>query len=235
MWPVSFDFVLIVYSDKDFFLHFAGGNCYSPRFMSKDVDAFELFFIELPGRGHEKLIDDFDLAAADLFKQVRAIVIDNDFIVYGQSMGAYLALRVCGLLEMGGGTAKHLFVSGNAGPGEVTDGKTFELPDSEFIEELISLGGRSTELLNKKEFIDLYLPILCADFRVAEHHIFDEGFKIESPIFALIGSEEFAVSMTESRRRITRSMFGLRIFPGGHFFIYESTRSICQIIRTYND
>lgn len=206
--------------------------------MSEYLKSFELFFIELPGRGRrgsEELIDDFDVAAADVYEQIRRVITDDNFMLYGHSMGAYLALRVCKMLEMDGFTAKHLFVSGNAGPGEFRGRKRFELADDEFIEELLCLGGTPVELINSEEFVDFFLPIIRADFRVAELHRFEEGLSVRSPVFAMMGSDELEVARIDNWQKFTCDEFDFQIFPGGHFFIYDNANSICQIIASKND
>src|ERR1043166_8245649 len=80
-----------------FLLHFAGGNCYSFQFMMPLLRDFEVVSLELPGRGkriNEPLVTNFDLAANDILRQLRQKLASSSFLIYGHSMGAYLALRV---------------------------------------------------------------------------------------------------------------------------------------------
>src|SRR5579859_5869614 len=90
---------------KLFLLHFAGGNCYSFQFMSSLLNEFDVISPELPGRGKrmkEELLKDFELAALDIYEQVAKQNGASRFMIYGHSMGAYLALRVSRMLEMEG-------------------------------------------------------------------------------------------------------------------------------------
>src|SRR5262249_8544650 len=103
-----------------FLLHFAGGNCYSFQFIMPLLQRFEIIPLELPGRGRrmkESLLKDFDLAAQDIYHQLTGKLTSASFIIYGHSMGAYLALRVANMLEKAGKFPAFVIVSGNAGPG----------------------------------------------------------------------------------------------------------------------
>jgi hypothetical protein len=64
-------------------------------------------------------------------------------LIYGHSMGAYLALRVTRMLEEAGHPPAYLIVSGNPGPGvpRKRPGKRYLLGKAAFIEELRTLGG----------------------------------------------------------------------------------------------
>jgi external thioesterase TEII len=66
---------------------------------------FDVIPLELPGRGRrmvEDLLKDFDMAAEDIYNQLTAKLSSDRFLIYGHSMGAYLALRVANMLEKAG-------------------------------------------------------------------------------------------------------------------------------------
>src|SRR5580658_7228117 len=133
-----------------FLLHFAGGNCYSFQFLQSWLGGFEVISPELPGRGRritEPLVKDFDTAARDMYEQIRRRLTGRPFLLYGHSMGAYLALRVTNLLEKDGTPPAHLVVSGNAGPGVKKERKVHLLERPSFIAELEKLGGVPKEVI----------------------------------------------------------------------------------------
>ena len=146
-----------------FLIHFAGGNRYSFQFMMPLLLAFEVISLELPGRGkrmNEPLLDDFDAAAKDLYKEVITQLTASEFLIYGHSMGAYLALRVTNMLEETGRYPIRIIVSGNAGPRKQASDKKLRylLARQDFIEELTTLGGLPPELIENKDLFNFFEP-----------------------------------------------------------------------------
>lgn len=217
-----------------FLFHFAGGNCYSFQFLTPLLKEFEVISLELPGRGkriREELLTDFDEAAQDIYRQVIAKLTSPRFMIYGHSMGAYLALRVANMLEKENRMPAYVFVSGNAGPGVREDKNRYLMERKEFIEELRLLGGAPPEVLENDELLEFFIPILRADFEVAEKNELDNEPVLSAPIYAMMGSEEEQTEEIENWGRFTRAAFNHVLLPGGHFFIYDNARQIADIIR----
>ena len=154
-----------------FLLHFAGGNYYSFRFMTPLLNKFEVVPLELPGRGkrsNELLLKDFDSAVLDLVHQITKLRNGSPFILFGHSMGAYLALGIAIRMEILHQSPAFLFVSGSAGPG-VNTGRCWHLfEDKHLIQELTDLGGMPPDFCEDTDFMNYYLPILRADFEVVD-------------------------------------------------------------------
>jgi external thioesterase TEII len=218
-----------------FLIHFAGGSCYSFEFLTSQLKEFDAIPIELPGRGKrilEKLIRDFDVAATDVLNQINKKLTADKFIVYGHSMGAMLALRVCNLLEKQGKIPSYLIVSGNAGPGLDSDHKLrYLLNKEEFVEELNRLGGMPPALLENQELFDFFEPILRADFEVSEKKKIVGEPAIRNSLFAIMGSEEEEIDKISNWDQYTLSSFDYEILDGDHFFIYKHPQRIATIIR----
>lgn len=223
---------------KLFLLHFAGGNCYSFQFMEPLLKDFDVFSLELPGRGrriNEGLLKDFDSAAQDIYRQIANKLANSNFLIYGHSMGAYLALRVSGILEKEGRLPACLVVSGNAGS-EVGDDKKRSLyGNKEFIEELQSIGGIPPELLEDKELFSFFEPILRADFEIVEGYKIANEAALSSPIYALMGSREEDADKISNWSRFTRSRFNFEILEGDHFFIRQHPQRIAMVIKDCYD
>jgi external thioesterase TEII len=218
-----------------FLLHFAGGNCYSLQFLSSMLTKFELIGLELPGRGdriNENLLKDFDLAAIDIYNQInQRLVSNNNFLIYGHSLGAYLALRVTGMLERMNRKPMHLIVSGSPGPGVIRENKLhYLLGKEEFIVALKEMGGIPIEVIENKELFDFFEPILRADFEIAEKKLLNSETAINTPIYALMGSEEERVGKILNWTNFTLSTFNFEILEGNHFFIYKHAKRIAEII-----
>lgn len=219
-----------------FLLHFAGGNRYSFQFMLPHLAGFDVIPLELPGRGkrlREPLPKDFSQAAEDLFRQIKQNLSTVPFILYGHSMGAYMALRASNLLEKEGRLPVALVVSGNAGPGLPGSEKKRRhlMPREEFKEELGKIGGVPPEFLENDDLFNFFEPVLRADFEIAEEHGLEEEPPTGAPIFALMGSEEKNAGKISNWSRFTRSDFRSEILSGGHFFIQKHPRRIASVIR----
>lgn len=221
-----------------FLLHFAGGNCYSFQFLAPLLTDFEVITLELPGRGkrlNEPLLREFDEAAIDMYKQMLARLTAAPFLIYGHSMGAYLALRVANLLEKAGRFPAGIIVSGNAGPGvRRADRKTRYLLDRpEFVTELKQLGGLPPELIENEELFSFFEPILRADFEIVERNELTKEPAVQAPLYAIMGSLEEEVESIDNWSRFTSSRFNAEILEGNHFFIHKHPRRIAGIISTF--
>lgn len=221
-----------------FFIHFAGGNRYSYRFLEPGLFDFEMIPVELPGRGarmKEPLLKDFDAAAQDLYQQITARLNTPQFLICGHSMGAYLTLRVTNLLEQAGKYPTGIIVSGNAGPGIEDPEKKirYQLPRGEFIEELKRLGGLPQEVIDHEELFGIFEPILRADFEIVERNELANEPPVQAPLYAMMGDQEDYVADIDNWSRFTRSRFKKQVLEGDHFFIFKHPDRMAEIISTF--
>lgn len=219
-----------------FLLHFAGGNVYSFQFMVSLLRDFDVVPLELPGRGRrvqEALLKDFNLAAADLHKQIMQKISSPVFLIYGHSMGASLALRVANMLEQSGKYPAYVIVSGNAGPGAEHTKNRYLMGREDFTRELESLGGIPPEFIKNDELYEFFDPILRADFEIAERTgMTADEVPVKAPIIAMMGSEETKVDQISNWGKFTLSQFSAEIFKGGHFFIHDHPEKIANTIKS---
>jgi external thioesterase TEII len=220
-----------------FLLHFAGGSCYSFDFLKNDIhNDFECHALELPGRGkrnQESHLYKKTDAVLDYVTQIKKLRSYNQpYIIYGHSMGATLGLSVTKKMEEQLDPPNILIVTGNAGPGASYNDKIrHALSDSEFKEELKSLGGVPQEVLEDEDLYNYFSPILRADFEILEKHKLSEvGLVIETPIFAVMGDQEETVKDIENWQLYTSGRFDYKVLPGNHFFIHRQVKKLAKII-----
>ena len=219
-----------------FLLHYAGGSCYSFGFIASLLNSFDVISLELPGRGKrikEKLITDFELAAQDLGKQIKPVLSGDKFVIYGHSMGAYLALRVSILLEKEGFPASCVIVSGNEGPGYDDGEYSYMLDEDAFKTKLKSLGGTPSEIIDNKEVFNFFEPVLRADFEIAERNNLENEIPGNAAIYAMMGDQEKNVEKIDNWQKFTNSLFEYKIIKGNHFFIYEHPQYIAKLIKEF--
>ncbi|NSL85725.1 thioesterase [Chitinophaga sp. Mgbs1] len=217
-----------------FLIHYAGGNSYSFQFLLPFLKDFEVIAPELPGRGRrvaEELAPDFEHAAEDMYAIISKKITTDNFLIYGHSLGAYLAFSVAKKLEQAGKPPAYLLVSGNPGPGAVEIKNRHLMPAGDFIRELKLLGGVPKEFLESEELMAFFDPILRSDFRIAEQHHLENSSPVNVPMYAMMGSEEEGVDRIDNWGRFTASSFQTEILSGDHFFIQNHPQRLAEVVR----
>lgn len=218
-----------------YLLPFAGGNMYSFNTIIPSLVDFDVITLELPGRGkriREPLIVSFEQAVDDYFIQIVSRLSSAPFMIYGHSMGAYLAFFVCQRLERIGKLPVCLFVSGNAGMGTYGNIKRHLMTDDNFIESVKVLGGLSDELTANNEALEFFKPVLRADFRIIEQREYTDVAPIIAPIYAIMGDQEEKASLIGNWAKFTNGKFSSVILKGNHFFIYNNASELAAIFKS---
>ena len=83
-------------------------------------------------------------------------------------------------------------------------------------------------MLDSPELMDTFLPMLRADFRMADEYHVPSGEQIRIPITAYGGTADTDVSITQARTWHTRTRggFASRSFNGDHFFLHEHREAL---------
>lgn len=193
------------------------------RFLSPQVD---LCLVHLPGRGRRIAEKAFNRLAplVDVLAGCMAQEIDVPFVLYGHSMGGLISFELARELFRRYKTGpRHLFLSGCPAP-HLNDSRcsTFSLPDQQFLAELKRLNGTSTEVLNDPELLELFLPVLRADFELVETYQYRSGGRLPCHITVYGGRDDEQVGLegVYGWKEYTSGNCTIRLFPGGHFFVY---------------
>lgn len=219
---------------------FAGGNKYSYRVFSEMAPSFvEIITLEYPGRAtrvDDPLLTDITLLAEDMVKQILPYLDGKEYAIYGHSMGGLLAYLVT--LQLAKNNYKlpvHIFITGTSGPSAVSrteDVKRYLLEKQEFIEEIRALDGMPEEILTSEELLMYFEPILRADFEASETYTYTQQEEpLDIPVTVITGIEEdiepedIKVWQQEFKRPID-----FKRLPGKHFFIFQHTFKIIEII-----
>lgn len=203
---------------------FAGGNKYSfQKFSNQNND---LIMIEYPGRGmriKEELMYNIDLLILDLIPKVKnEIATNEDYIIYGHSMGALVGFLICQKIEeLGLKKPLKLVVSGKKAPIIPRVDKIANFPNDEFWDEVTALGGIPNEILDYPELIEFYMPILKADFGAIENYIYIKKEKLTIPIDVFYGSEEATEKEINGWLEETTEKVIITKLKGNHFFIFD--------------
>ncbi len=217
-----------------FFLHFAGGNCFSYNFLAPHLDMYEPHQLELPGRG-KRLAEPFaanrKAAVADYVQQILNLLNGNPFVIYGHSMGAQLGLEVVAQLEKLNYFPDKLLVSGNAGPDPNKVEQKHLLGRKAFIKELKDMGGMPADFFEHEDLVDLYIPILKSDFKIVEEHPAYSPRLTKTEIIALMGNEEEEAVNISNWKKFTMKKCEYKVLKGNHFFIYDHRDLLAELIK----
>ena len=219
-----------------FCLPYAGGNSSVFRHWQKAMpDGVEVCPIELPGRGtriRESLITRLPLLVESISRDL-VPCLDRPFAFFGHSMGALVSFELVRYLRSIGGPAPtHLFVSAWRAPELIDEHKDYSLPDAQFIAMLRNLNGTPEEILDNPEALQFLLPILRADFEVAQTYEYRPQRPLGCAIKAFWGMQDRSTTpeMVRLWSNHTTGPFSLSILLGGHFFIRQSQPQLLKII-----
>jgi surfactin synthase thioesterase subunit/glycosyltransferase involved in cell wall biosynthesis len=174
--------------------------------------------VRLPGREsrmQETPIEDMRELVEALAEAIEPYL-DAPFAFYGHSMGAVVAFELARVLT-GRGPAV-LFAAGARAPqfrlGHVPPPAPGE---EEFLAELRRLNALPPEVVEHPEL----LRAARADAALYRKYVYSEGPPLACPIRAYGGEEDANVRREhlEAWARQTTAPFGLRMLPGGHFFV----------------
>lgn len=213
---------------------YAGGSSYMYNDMSRELAGRKAIIraIDLPGKGSridEIPCSDFHDALSDTVKTLLELGNYSSNYIFGYSMGALLAYEAVRYIYA---TSKllppHLFLAACDPPAVYV--KQSPVPwdkDNEFIEYLIKGGGITRDLADDQDFKDFFLPIVRNDHKILDTYKYNAE-NIQIPMKATILYSDDETDIAEWSKCFNACSF--YHFGGGHFFIHQDLRRICQII-----
>jgi medium-chain acyl-[acyl-carrier-protein] hydrolase len=150
--------------------------------------------------------------------------IDVPYVLYGHSMGGLISFELAReLVRRYSRGPRHLFVSAYRAP-DLTDERpaTFNLPHREFIAELKRLKGTPAQILENPELMEVFMPVLRADFQVVETYEYCPQARLRCPITVYSGRDDERVLLegVYGWEAQTSAPCTVRLLPGDHFFIH---------------
>ena len=168
--------------------------------------------------------------------QAIAPYLDKPFAFFGHSMGALISFELThALYHHCGQLPSCLMVSGRSAPQlPPTTQPIHTLPDAHFLTEVRQFNGLPDDVFSNQELMNLFLPILRADFTVIETYEYTSPPSLACEIAAFGGLQDTKVSIEnlEAWREQTNQKFSAHLLPGDHFFLHSAQDQLLQILKT---
>lgn len=220
---------------KLLYIPYAGGSALSCKMWKPYLHAnIEIQPVELAGRGSrfkETLYEDMKEVIEDLFCSIQSYT-DQPYAIYGHSYGALLTYELYyRILHSGIQKPVHLFFSGCKPPFQrVKETEMHKLPDEKFIQEISLFEGMERALLENRELLDIFLPIIRADFKVIDKYRYQEKpLKINVPVSVLYGNDMNRETVN-GWETLTEKEIDFYHINGSHFFIKEKLQDVASVI-----
>jgi surfactin synthase thioesterase subunit len=171
-----------------------------------------------------------------VYNQIREEIDESPYALFGHSLGGLVSYEFVRLLS---GYDKrmplHVFISGATPPHiKYGDETLHTLPDYEFVREIVKLGGMSEEVINNRELMTLYTPIIRADYKIYETYVCGDNSPLDTDMTVFAGDDDQLLMRADPAqwKRYTTKNFKLKLYKGGHFFIHRYCPDVMAAIYT---
>jgi len=220
-----------------FCFSYAGGNASTFSSWSANITSeVEICPIELPGHGYRISEQPFDQLEPLIEELANALLpyLEKPFAFFGHSMGGLVSFELTHLLRKKFKlNPEHLYISGRRAP-QLPPSKPpiHHLDKPEFINELNDLNGTPKAVLENAQLMELFLPVLRADFAAIENYVYAAKPLLDCPITVLGGLQDDEISNEDldAWREQTNAHFSMHMFPGDHFFINSNRTTLLQFL-----
>lgn len=219
-------------------LPYAGGGASSYiNWQDYFGSAVQVLPIQLPGhedRMDEELVDNCKNLAALIADDIEVYISDAEFAIFGHSMGGIIAFELERILENKGYQAEFCVISSTDMSETNLEVKSSILNDEDFLKKVFEYGAMDEDnlVLQYPEFREIFVNILRADFNIVESYAAD-GYKVNCPLIALCGDGDpkETLSNMHSWEEYTYGNVTYQEYPGGHFYLNEYAKKVCDMIK----
>jgi surfactin synthase thioesterase subunit len=161
--------------------------------------------------------------------------LEQPYAFFGHSLGAVVAYEVARRLSVPSRLGPScLIVSGRRAPGLPSDQRRLsELPDDEFLTDVAQLNGIPPEILSEPDLLNMLLPVLRADYELAETYQPLPGDRLDCPVTAYLSTSdpEADYASVLAWREVTTGQFSMRVFRGDHFYLKGDRPDVLHAVR----
>lgn len=223
---------------KLFCFPYAGGSSVVYQQWNRFINGnIELVPVELAGRGrriNDPMYTTVEEAVDDIYGRIEH-QLQGPYAFFGHSMGAMLSYELTHkIVKSGTRMPEQVFFSGRSAPHVMKeDDKKYHLMENDvFRKEVLELGGTPPEFFEHPELMELFIPLLKNDFRLAETDLYDgriDPLPIDINVF-LGKDDDLTSDQCEGWKMHTTQSCNIHYFEGGHFFLNDETKGVVDLI-----
>ncbi len=219
-------------------LHHAGGDKYSfnnlIRMLPPQIEGIAL---EVPGRGDrfgEPLLTDTDAIINDMYKQLTPYI-QRPYMMLGFSMGTLVAFLLMEKIRNAGKSLPtHTFMFARESPDYfIGQFDQYKYESKAFWDCIVNFGGVPKALLQHPELMELYEPIMRADFEALGKYVYQEVKPFNVNATVVLGEKD---KVKDEHAKTWQKHFIPEIemvkMDGGHFFIFENIEAVSKLIKS---
>ena len=216
----------------------AGGLASYYSFIQKAhyINISETLVYEYPGRGTRFREDPAELFSEyiqDALRFVRNNLKKEPFVLFGHSMGAFVAYEISVLLMREGYGPELVIISGQKPPCYVFH-EYYDVTFEELITVLKKMGGIPEEIQNSPQILRLLMDAAYKDVRLLKTYdpvILDQHEKIPEGII-MFGEDDIEVKQCDLKlwENNINHVILYKKFSGNHFYLKNHEKEIVEII-----
>lgn len=227
--------------NKLFCISYAGASASMYYLWKRKGIQAEIVPLELAGRGGrfgEPFCQNMVDIVNDVYSTMTLSLEDSmPYALFGHSMGGIIAFELAHMLrDRGQVLPKIIIISGGPPPHYFSSNMKYisQLPDEQLLDYLNKTGQVPTDVVEKELFIQYFLPVIRADYKVLEgYHANLERKKLSTHLSVFYGTKDrISKEQIEEWSHYTSGRFTSYSFEGGHFFIHEKRDEVIQTIQT---
>lgn len=207
----------------------AGGGASAFRGLKAALqpEGIELCALQAPGRENRISHPLIHTAAemVDHFEQAIATLDPMPFSFLGHSMGSLIAFLLSRQLQRKEKTQPaRLIVSASLSPSTRNETRnSYKLSDDAFKKKVFAHGGVPEQFRQMPELMDIFLPVLRADYEVFDRYLHEDATRVTIPVSVYAGVTDEAVPLEEHKywQDVAEAPVNTRHFSGGHFYLYQ--------------
>ncbi|MFD8151453.1 thioesterase II family protein [Streptomyces sp. NPDC059720] len=218
----------------------AGGSATAYRTLAQALPAdLDVVCVQYPGRQdrhREAPFTDLTLlagAVADELAPMLAADPGRPYALFGHSMGSLVAFETARLLARGPLPGpQRLFLSGRGAPDAHSTARFLRYDDEDMLAEVRRLGGTTPSMLDDPDIVEMVLPALRADYRALGTYAWRGGEPLAAAVTVLVGDSDPMVTVQEAGtwRAHSRGDVVVKVFPGGHFYLFDHLDGIAAAV-----
>lgn len=207
---------------------YAGGGASVYSAWRRELSELDVLPVKLPGREsrfREPPITRID-TLVDTLEKALLPFFDSPFALFGHSLGAIVAFELARRAERAGKIPVRLFVSGRESPDLIAPiDDVYRHGDDVLIEAVGRLGATPPEILSNPEIMELFLPVLRADFELIGTYRYDPVPRLTCAVTTLYGvGDGDGYADAEGWAHVTCGEWRAEGYRGDHFFAFGPSR-----------